>query len=124
MRTCLCGGCVQIYGLREFRFRQVYVRERTSEQKKKRDRQREIMLTESSGGKEEGKKIHGGISPVPTFSFFLSSHIYIFSCQWRHKESSRGFDELVTSVSFVKMKAAACLAETNQWGGRKMMDQT
>lgn len=62
--------------------------------------------------------------PHPCF-LFLSSHIYIFSCQWRHKESSSGFDELVTSMSPARMKAAAaCLAETNQRGDCKRMERT
>lgn len=65
----------------------------------KRDRQREIMLIVEE--KKEGKKNMEAFPPSLR-SLFLSSHIYIFSCQWPNKESSSGFDELVTSMSFVK----------------------
>lgn len=46
--------------------------ERTSEQKEKRDRQREIMLTQSIGGQE--KKTHVSIS----FPHLLLAYIYFY----------------------------------------------
>lgn len=63
------------------------------------ERTREIMLTQSIGGR--------GKTHVSSFSF--SRYIYIFSCQGpsRYTLGSSGFDMPVTNTSLIRKKATA-----------------